>query len=59
MRPDVRMNEGAFLDAHGVSFQEAGIDTYRLFGTHSFKRGCMQLLKSLGVPDAKINDRGI
>lgn len=58
MRPDVPMNDGAFLDALRLSFQEAGVDTCRFFRTHSFKKGGVPLLKSLGVPDSEINDRG-
>lgn len=58
MRSDVQMNNGVFLDALRVSFLEAGVDSYRFFGTHSFKRGFLQLFKSLGVPDAEIMDRG-
>lgn len=56
MRHDVRMNDGAFLYALRVSLREADVDTYRFFGTLSFMRGGVQLVKALRVPDADFKD---
>lgn len=59
MRPDVRINDALFLDDLRVAFRDAGVDTYRFFGTHSFKRGGVQVFKALGVPDHEIKARGL
>jgi len=57
---DVRLplKDAKFLDDLRAAFDEAGVDAYRFLGTHSFKRGGVQLYRLLGVPDDEIKSRG-
>lgn len=58
MRVEVRLTDQAFLAGLREALDEAGVEAYRFLGTHSFKRGGVQLFKQLGVPDAEIKERG-
>lgn len=58
MRSEVRLNDREFLEELRSSLDEAGVEAYRFLGTHSFKRGGVQLYKQLGVPDVEIIKRG-
>lgn len=48
----------AFLSRFRDDLCEAGVDAAEWIGTHSFKRGGVQLLRQLGVDDCTIKDRG-
>ena len=52
------LKDGTFLNDVRDAFDEAGVDSYRFLGTHSFKRGGVQLYCLLGAPDQKIKERG-
>lgn len=58
IRAEVRSNAKGFLEELRSSLDEAGVETYRFLGTHSFKRGGVQLYKQLGGPDVEIMKRG-
>jgi len=58
MDPVTPLRDGAFLNDVRDAFDEAGVDSYRFLGTHSFKRGGMQLYRLIGVPDQEIKERG-
>lgn len=58
MDPRTPLKDGAFLNDLRDAFDEAGVDSYRFLGTHSFKRGGVQLYRLLGVPDQEIKERG-
>ena len=52
------LTDSVFLSGLREALDEAGEDAYKFIGTHSFKRGGVQLYKQLGVPDAEIKTRG-
>ena len=58
MDPVTPLKDGTFLNDVRDAFDEAGVDSYRFLGTHSFKRGGVQLYRLLGVPDQEIKERG-
>ncbi|KAK1870384.1 hypothetical protein I4F81_012846 [Pyropia yezoensis] len=53
-----RMDADAFLCRFRTDLCEAGVDAAEWIGTHSFKRGGVQLLRQLGVDDCTIKARG-
>jgi len=57
MDPVTPLKDGTFLNDVRDAFDESGVDSYRFLGTHSFKRGGVQLYRLLGVPDQEIKER--
>ena len=55
--PVTPLKDGTFLNDVRDAFDESGVDSYRFLGTHSFKRGGVQLYRLLGVPDQEIKER--
>ena len=53
-----RLDAKAFLSRFRGSLTMAGVDSAEWIGTHSFKRGGVQLLRQLGVDDCAIMERG-
>lgn len=53
-----RLDADAFLGRFRTDLCEAGVDAAEWIGTHSFKRGGVQLLRQLGVDDCTIKARG-
>jgi len=47
-----------FVESLRHSLDEAGVHSYKFLGTHSCKRGGVQLYRLLGVADAEIKERG-
>lgn len=53
-----RLDAKTFLCRFRSDLTVAGVDAAEWIGTHSFKRGGVQLLRQLGVDDCTIMDRG-
>ena len=53
-----KVEAGTFLTRFRADLSEAGVDAAEWIGTHSFKRGGVQLLRDLGIDDCEIKERG-
>eukprot|EP00170_Pyropia_yezoensis_P004348 contig_17774_g4361 len=58
MNAEKKMDADALMKRFRADLTAAGVDLADWMGTHSFKRGGVQLLKQLGVDDAAIKEHG-
>jgi len=58
MSVHIKATDNTFVEPLRHSLDEAGAGSYKLLGTHSCKRGGVQLYRLLGVADAEIKERG-
>jgi len=58
MDPVTPLKDGSLLNDVRDAFDEAGVDSYPFLGTHSLKRGGVQLYHLLGVLNQGIRERG-
>jgi len=53
-----KLKDNVFVESLRHSLYEAGVDSYKFLGTHSCKRGGVQLYRLLGVADTEIMEHG-
>ena len=58
MSVHIKLKDNIFVESLRHSLDESGVDSYKFLGTHSCKRGGVQLYRLLGVADAEIKERG-
>jgi len=54
----IKLKDNISVESLRHSLDEAGVDSYKFMGTHSCKRGCVQLYRLLGLADTEIKERG-